>query len=217
VTRPERQGPALPADRMVSFVDAAVAIALTLLVLPLTELVPEGGESAKPAVEVITDNVPVFGSFLLSFVVIARFWVVHHRLFGYSGRITPRLVWVNLFWVLTIVVLPFLAQLVASYGDDPLVVRAYVVVLALCSATLTAMTLMMRRIGTADADGSGPPDESVNGTIAATTDFGLAILLVLIVPAVNYWALFALFLDPVTVRIVARIRHRSSRRSPARG
>ena len=202
---------------MVSFVDASVAIALTLLVLPLTELVPEGGDAEKPALEVVTGNVPVFASFLLSFVVIARFWVVHHRLFGHVGRLTPRLVWVNLFWVLTIVILPFLTQFVASYGSDPLITRAYIGVLALCSGALTTMTIMMSRLGAADGDGSGPPDEFVDGSLAATTDIVLAFVLVLIVPSVNYWALFLLFLDPLTVRVIRRLRHRASRRGPARG
>jgi uncharacterized membrane protein len=205
------------ADRMVSFVDASVAIALTLLVLPLTELVPEGGDATKPALEVVTGNVPVFASFLLSFVVIARFWVVHHRLFGYVGRLTTRLVWVNLFWVLTIVILPFLTQFVASYGPDPLITRTYIAVLALCSGAITVMTVTMVRLGAADGDGSGPPDDFVDGTIAATADIVLAFLVVLIVPSVNYWALFLLFLDPITVRVVSRLRRGPSRRSPAQG
>ncbi|MFC5062491.1 TMEM175 family protein [Actinomycetospora atypica] len=203
--------------RMVAFVDASVAIALTLLVLPLTELVPERGASEKPALEVVTGNLPVFGSFLLSFVVIARFWVVHHRLFGHVGRLTPRLVWVNLFWVLTIVVLPFLTQFVASYGPDPVIVRSYIGVLALCSGALTAMALTMYRLGIADGDGSGPPDDFVDGVVAATVDMALAFLLVLIVPAVNYWALLLLVIDPLTVRAVSRLRRGPSRRSPARG
>lgn len=208
----------LPAPgRMVAFVDASVAIALTLLVLPLTELVPEGGDRARPALEVVTGNLPVFASFLLSFVVIARFWVVHHRLFGYVGRLTPRLVWVNLFWVLTIVILPFLTQFVASYGPDPVIVRAYIAVLALCSGALTVMAVTMYRLGEADADGSGPPDDFVDGVIAATVDIALAFLLVLFVPAVNYWALFLLMIDPITVRVVSRLRHGPSRRRPARG
>ena len=213
---PPRERPPA-ADRMVAFVDASVAIALTLLVLPLTDLVPEGGDAEKPALEVVTGNLPVFGSFLLSFVVIARFWVVHHRLFGYSSRLTPALVWLNLFWVLTIVILPFLTQFVASYGPDPLIVRTYVVVLTLCSATLMTMALTMCRIGVADGDGSGPPDGFVDGVIAATADFVLAFLVVLIVPAVNYWALFLLFIGPLTVRVVSRLRHGPSRRGPARG
>lgn len=217
MTTPDDPGQLPGAGRMVAFVDASVAIALTLLVLPLTELVPEGDRPDVPVVEILTGNVPVFASFLLSFVVIARFWTVHHRLFGYAGRLTPRLVQLNLVWVLTIVILPFLTQVVAGYGGDPAVVRSYVAVLALCSLTLTTMAVLMRRVGAADGDGSGPPESYIEGSIAASVDFVLALLLVLIVPQVNYWALLLLFIDPLTVRVVRRLRHRPSRRGPARG
>ncbi len=73
---------------MIAFTDAAVAIALTLLVLPLVDIVPEAAHSGEPAVAVVTDNLAPIGSFLLSFAVIARFWSVHHRLFGYEHRLT---------------------------------------------------------------------------------------------------------------------------------
>lgn len=77
-------------ERLVFFSDAVVAIALTLLVLPLTELVPEVvvAEHGR-SFEVVTDNQWQIYSFLLSFAVIARLRMGHHRLFeqvrAYSG------------------------------------------------------------------------------------------------------------------------------------
>ena len=92
MSEPGREGRLPGAERMVAFTDAAVAIALTLLVLPLVELVPEAAHAKEPASSVITHNLVPIGSFLLSFVVIARFWSVHHRLFGFASRLTPTLV-----------------------------------------------------------------------------------------------------------------------------
>ncbi|MEJ2869201.1 TMEM175 family protein [Actinomycetospora sp. OC33-EN08] len=194
------------AGRMVAFVDASVAIALTLLVLQLTELLPPSDRPDQPPIDVVTENAPVFWSFLLSFVVIGRFWLVHHRLFGFGGRLTGLLVLLNLAWVLTIVVLPFMTEMVATYGSEPFVLRTYIGVLLVCSGLLTAMTVLMRRTALAEDDPRRPPEAFVVGSTAATVDVGLAFLLVLVLPQVNYFALFALFLDPLTTRVVQRLR-----------
>ncbi|WP_410615855.1 TMEM175 family protein [Amycolatopsis sp. lyj-109] len=57
--------------------DAVVAIAITLLVLPLVEAVPDAvAQHLGPAV-LISENQWKIYSFLLGFAVIARLWVVH--------------------------------------------------------------------------------------------------------------------------------------------
>ncbi len=60
------------------------AIALTLLVLDLR--IPEGATSA---LEVLQQEWPSYVSFALSFIVIAYFWVGHHRLFKAVVATTP--------------------------------------------------------------------------------------------------------------------------------
>jgi uncharacterized membrane protein len=62
-------------DRLVAFTDAVVAIAITLLVLPLADLVHEAAAKHETSWEVISKNQSQIFSFLLSFVVIARMWV----------------------------------------------------------------------------------------------------------------------------------------------
>lgn len=193
-------------ERMVAFVDASVAIALTLLVLQLSELVPSDDRPVLGPAELVARNLPVFGSVLLSFAVVGRLWLVHHRLFGFGGRLTPLLVLLNLGWVLTVVLLPFTTQLTSSYGADPFVVRVYVGVLVLASGLLTAMAVLMRRTGLAHDDPRRPPEAFVIGSAAASIDIGFALLLVIVVPAVGYFALLTLFLDPLTTRVVARLR-----------
>jgi uncharacterized membrane protein len=61
-------------DRLVLFTDAVVAIAVTLLILPLVDAVTETRAENLGAVHVITDHKTQIYTFLLSFVVIARFW-----------------------------------------------------------------------------------------------------------------------------------------------
>ena len=100
-------------DRFITFLDAVVAIAMTLLVLPLTELVGEPPPARSG--DVFTENGPRFWAFLLSFAVIGRLWVAHHRIVERVGAYDGAFVLVNLCWVLTVVFLPFATQLTSAY------------------------------------------------------------------------------------------------------
>ncbi|WP_329459717.1 TMEM175 family protein [Streptomyces sp. NBC_01497] len=70
------------AERLMLFTDAVAAIAITLLILPLVDIVPEAAHDHVHARDVIGDHLDQVGSFALSFLVIARLWLVHHRLFA---------------------------------------------------------------------------------------------------------------------------------------
>jgi uncharacterized membrane protein len=206
VTGARREARLPPSDRMIAFTDAAVAIALTLLVLPLVDIVPAVARSAEPAVTVVTDHLAAIGSFLLTFVVIARFWTAHHRLFGYEHRLTRALVQLNLLWVLTIAVLPFPTEMIASFDADTFVLSFYLAVLLVCSASLATMTITMRRTAVADGSDDGVPERAVVGALASTTSFVIALVLVLAVPAVGSWVFFVLFADAVIAPVIGRLR-----------
>src|SRR5918998_5814172 len=66
-------------DRLVTFLDAVVAIAITLLVLPLVDVLPDEGGTV-PLGDLLAEEARRFVTFLLSFAVIAQLWLVHHRL-----------------------------------------------------------------------------------------------------------------------------------------
>ena len=174
-----------PSDRMIAFTDAAVAIALTLLVLPLVDIVPEAAKTGEPASAVITNNLAPIGSFLLSFAVIARYWSVHHRLFGYDHRLTRALVTLNLLWVLTIAALPFPTEMIASFDTRVFVVPFYLAVLLVCSTTLTAMTIIMRRTAVRERNDDGVPESFVVGSLASTTTIVIALIVVLAAPSIG--------------------------------
>ena len=69
------------AERMKFFTDAVVAIAMTLLILPLLESVSEAAKDGLDTAEFLGDHGGQIFAFVLSFVIIARFWVSHERLF----------------------------------------------------------------------------------------------------------------------------------------
>jgi uncharacterized membrane protein len=192
-------------ERLLAFSDGVVAIALTLLILPLAELVPETGEPAQSGLTIITDNLAPIGSFVLSFAVIARFWAVHHRIFDDAERVDRVLVRLNTLWLFSIVVLPFPTEMVGTFSDDPFTLRFYVGTLFVSSALLSAMTVAVRR--------TSPPGAR-HATFGSTAGLLLvAFLATLVFPHWGYWPLLLLLASSPLERLGPVIRRRLPRSS----
>src|SRR3954451_3880887 len=130
-------------DRFITFLDAVVAIAITLLVLPLTEIIV-GTHPPPHAAEVFTQNGARFWSFLLSFAVIARLWLAHHRMVERVGAYNAAFLLVNLGWALTIVFLPFATLLTSVYrAEDRLAIGVYIGTLTLSSILLSLAAVLV--------------------------------------------------------------------------
>jgi uncharacterized membrane protein len=98
-------------DRVITFSDGVVAIAITLLILPLTEI--EAGKNAS-LIDVVAANWPALLAFALSFAVIANYWTIHQTIFRPVRRHDARLVLLNMLWLAAIVFLPFPTALIAD-------------------------------------------------------------------------------------------------------
>ena len=66
-------------DRLKNFSDAVVAIAITLLIFPLTNLA--AGMGHQNVLQLFAQNWPAFFGFLLSFLVVAKTWLDNHNMF----------------------------------------------------------------------------------------------------------------------------------------
>jgi uncharacterized membrane protein len=111
------EGPQL--ERLVFFSDAVFAIALTLLVIDIR--VPElaAHEGGPTALQVLEDLVPRLLTFVLSFAVVALYWVGHHRIFGAVRAFDSRAIALNFGMLLFVVFVPFPTSFIGTYGDDP--------------------------------------------------------------------------------------------------
>jgi uncharacterized membrane protein len=103
------------------------AIAITLLVLNLE--VPEVPLSRRQDLGAYLGALwGDVGAYFVSFAVLGRFWLVHHRLFSTLHRFDSRLMVLNLAYLSLIVLVPFPAELLGEYGDEtwPAVIYASV-------------------------------------------------------------------------------------------
>lgn len=100
-------------ERLGAFSDGVFAIVVTLLVLEIK--LPDPPLPGREIGQELVDNIPAFLGWLVSFVVLARFWVVHHHVTDALARSsTPTIIW-NLAFLGSISLLPFGASLVGTY------------------------------------------------------------------------------------------------------
>ncbi len=94
-------------ERMILFTDAVFAIAITLLVIEIKPPHIRDGMSSSEIVDQLLELTPLFWGFIMSFFVIAIYWRSHHRLFSFIKDYDDKLIWLNFFFLFTIVLMPF--------------------------------------------------------------------------------------------------------------
>ncbi len=118
---------------MLAFTDGMFAIAMTLLVVGIgVPTLADGGDEGE-LLDAFSDLTPEVLSFFISFVVIGRYWVAHHRFFALLGAIDYALVWINLAYLAFIAFLPFPTALLGNYFENPISVATYAVAVAVVS------------------------------------------------------------------------------------
>ncbi len=200
-------------DRLVTFADAVVAIAITLLVLPLVDIPGQSGQASVSGT-LLRAHIGEIGTFLLSFAVIARLWMAHHRTYEHVRLYDPPLVQLTMVWLATIAFLPFPTELL-GHGDSQAAVLLYLGTLLASSLVLTLTIAWVHA-----HPGLQQPDDVAGPMRAprwATSAFLVVAILVALVDArAGLWALLLLLLaNPVDgfVDRVRRSRVRPSTRS----
>jgi uncharacterized membrane protein len=109
-------------DRLAAFSDGVLAIIITIMVLELK--VPHGSGLAD-----LAGILPIFLSYVLSFVYVAIYWNNHHHLLYAAGRVDGLILWANthlLFWLSLV---PFATAWMGENHFAPLPTAAYGVAL----------------------------------------------------------------------------------------
>ncbi|TXF74936.1 TMEM175 family protein [Chryseobacterium sp.] len=102
----EKTNNKLQIERILFFSDAVMAIAMTLLIIEIKAPHLHDHSSAEMK-RSLNELIPKFISFLVSFFVIALYWKAHHYVFGFVTKYTDRLIWINILFLLSIVIMPF--------------------------------------------------------------------------------------------------------------
>jgi uncharacterized membrane protein len=92
--------------RVFNFCDAVCSIAVTLLVLEI--VIPNYKElKTYNNLEILQNRIPSFIGLIVSFLVIALYWINHVRIFKYVTTIDTKLLWHTIFMLFLIILIPF--------------------------------------------------------------------------------------------------------------
>ena len=172
-------------ERLILFTDAVFAIAITLLAIeirfPELHRLPSDADIWRGLGELL----PKFMGFLIGFAIIAQYWTAHHRIFRFVRNYDTRLLWLNILFLLFIVLMPFSSGLFSSYG----IVRAAFIIYAsnIMLAGLAQVLLLRYLLSPAHAlmlpEDRTHPDLDTWRPLVAVSGFALATLLVLVLPS----------------------------------
>jgi uncharacterized membrane protein len=119
-TESEAAAPLAPIGkaRLEAFSDGVLAIIITIMVLELR--VPHGA-----SLDALKPLLPVFLSYVLSFVYVGIYWNNHHHMLHATRRIDGTVMWANLNLLFWLSLLPFVTGWAGENHFEPLPVALY--------------------------------------------------------------------------------------------
>jgi uncharacterized membrane protein len=123
--------------RVEAFSDGVIAILITIMVLEFK--VPASADLAA-----LRPLVPVFLTYVLSFVVVGIYWNNHHHLLRAAEHVDGRVLWANLHLLFWLSLVPFVTNWMGDNPTDALPTAVYgiVLILAACAYTILQTTII---------------------------------------------------------------------------
>jgi uncharacterized membrane protein len=130
--------PFIKVEHVISFSDAVFAFAITLMALSIDIPDLPSDLTQVELVDKLYGLFPQFESYIISFAVIAIFWVSYHQVFNHIKGSHIIMVYLNLLFLLLITLLSLSTSLVINYGGYhiPYIIYSFMVIL---TSSLLAM------------------------------------------------------------------------------
>jgi len=124
-------------SRLEAFSDGVIAILITIMVLELK--VPHGDD-----LEALRPLVPVFLTYVLSFVYLGIYWNNHHHMLHMADRINGRILWANLHLLFWLSLVPFVTGWMGQnhFASLPTAVYGAVMIMAAVAYTILQNALI---------------------------------------------------------------------------
>jgi TMEM175 potassium channel family protein len=124
--------------RLEAFSDGVIAVIITIMVLELK--VPHDTDPAA-----LVPLIPVFLSYVLSFIYIGIYWSNHHHMFHAVHHVNGATLWANLHLLFWLSLVPFVTGWMDETRFAPLQVAAYGAVLLCAACAYTILTVVLVR------------------------------------------------------------------------
>jgi uncharacterized membrane protein len=129
-------------EHVVSFGDAIFAFSITFMAVTIQiPNLPENLTQAQVIQNLIGELGPRFAIYVISFFVIAAYWISYHQIFNHIAGSHVVIVWLNLLFLFFITIIPFAVDLQIDYGLYQVIFVLYALVLTAAGASLTLIWL----------------------------------------------------------------------------
>ncbi len=118
--------------RLEAFSDAVIAILMTIMVLELK--IPHGGD-----LETLAPLLPIFLTYVLSFIYLGIYWSNHHHMFQATRSINGAVLWANMHLLFWLSLVPFATGWMGENHFTPLPTAIYGVVLLFSAIAYTIL------------------------------------------------------------------------------
>src|SRR5262245_14414825 len=122
--------------RLEAFSDGVIAVIITIMVLELK--VPHDTDPSA-----LVPLIPVFLSYVLSFIYVGIYWSNHHHLFHAVHHVNGAILWANLHLLFWLSLVPFVTGWMDETHFGSLQVAAYGGVLICCAGAYTILTKVL--------------------------------------------------------------------------
>jgi len=130
--------------RLEAFSDGVIAVIITIMVLELK--VPHGTDPGA-----LMPLVPIFLSYVLSFVYIAIYWNNHHHMFHAVHHVNGAILWANLHLLFWLSLVPFVTGWMDENHFAPVTVAAYGSVLLGSAVAYTILVRVLLKVHDKDS------------------------------------------------------------------
>src|SRR6185503_12788116 len=128
-------------SRMEAFSDGVIAVIITIIVLEMK--VPHGPEFAS-----LLPLLPMFLTYVLSFVYVGIYWNNHHHMFHAAKSVNGAILWANLHLLFWLSLIPFASAWMGSHYRESLPVGVYGGLLFMCGFAYSILVrLLMQHEG----------------------------------------------------------------------
>jgi uncharacterized membrane protein len=116
--------------RIEAFSDGVFAIVVTLQVLELKVPSLQDHHSVSELGHQLLDLFPKFLSWVISFIIVCKFWLNRHHVLGLARHADYSLVWLKAIFLMFQSFIPFPTAMMGEYATNPLAVSTFGVVMA---------------------------------------------------------------------------------------
>jgi uncharacterized membrane protein len=128
--------PDIKIEHVISFSDAVFAFAITLMALTIDipDLPPNLSQSEL--LQKLDDFYPQFEDYIISFAVIAIFWISYHQVFNHIKGSHISMVYLNFLFLLFITLLSLTTTLITNYASYQIPYIIYCIIVIMTSSLL---------------------------------------------------------------------------------